>query len=84
VDYQLENLGPERFQEFCQSLLIRQFPKLQCFPVAQRDGGRDALAYYLEGRGDEFIVFQVKYVRKPQAEAAPHDWLLGILEDEKD
>ena len=82
MDYQLENLGPEKFQEFCQALLARQFPKLQCFPVAQRDGGRDALAYYLEGKSDEFILFQVKYVRRPQAEQEPHKWLLGIMEEE--
>src|SRR5271157_1458409 len=82
MDYLFENLGPEKFQEFCQALLARQFPKLQCFPVGHRDGGRDALAYYLEGRSDEFIVFQVKYVRRPQAEKAPHTWLLGIIEGE--
>ena len=82
MDYQFENLGPEKFQEFCQMLLARGFPKLQCFPVGQSDGGRDALAYYLEGKNDEFIVFQVKYVRKPQAEQAPHKWLLGIIEEE--
>jgi len=82
MDYQLENLGPENFQEFCQALLARQFPKLQCFPVAQRDGGRDALAYYLEGKSDEFILFKVKYVRRPQAEQEPRKWLLGIMEEE--
>ncbi len=84
MDYQLENLGPERFQEFCQALLVREFPRLQCFPVAQRDGGRDAIAYYMEGRSDEFMVFQVKFVRKPLAEQEPHKWLLGIMEEEKE
>jgi hypothetical protein len=83
MDYQFENLGPERFQEFCQSLLAKQFPKLQCFPVGQRDGGRDAIAFYSGSRNEEFIVFQVKYVRNPLSENAPHKWLLAIIEDEK-
>ena len=84
MDYQIENLGPEKFQEFAHALLAREFPKLQCFPVAQRDGGRDAVAYYQERSHDEFIVFQVKYVRRPQAMEDPHAWLLGVLEGEKD
>ncbi len=84
MDYQLENLGPERFQEFCQALLTRVFPQLQCFPVAQRDGGRDAIAYYREDSNDEFLVFQVKFVRKPMAEQDPHGWLVGVMEDEAD
>ena len=47
MDYLYENLGPERFQQFCQALLAREYPKLQCFPVAQPDGGRDAISYFL-------------------------------------
>ncbi len=82
MDYQFENLGPERFQEFCQSLLAKAFPKLQCFPVAQPDGGRDAIAYFHQGSGEKFLVFQVKYVRKPLAEDDPHKWLTAVVEDE--
>ena len=44
MNYPLENLDPERFQHFCQALLVREHPQLQCFPVAQPDGGRDAIA----------------------------------------
>lgn len=82
MDYQLENLGPERFQEVCQSLLARSFPKLQCFPVGQRDGGRDAIAFLQTESAEDYIVFQVKYVRKPLAEKDPHKWLLGVLNEE--
>ena len=82
MDYQLENLGPERFQEICQSLLTRNFPNLQCFPIGQRDGGRDAVAFITHTTSDEFIVFQVKYVRRPQAENDPHKWLVDILRKE--
>jgi hypothetical protein len=45
MDYPLEQLGPERFQQFCQALISLEFPKVQSFPVAQPDGGRDAAAY---------------------------------------
>jgi hypothetical protein len=82
VTHQYENLGPEKFQQFCQALLAREFPRMQCFPVGQPDGGRDATSYYPRLRSEGFIVFQVKYVRNPQAETDPHRWLAGILEAE--
>lgn len=83
MDYLLENLGPERFQEVCQALLINEFPGMQCFPVAQPDGGRDAVSLFVEGDPDNgFIAFQVKYVRKPLAEHAPHAWLTEVLQGE--
>ena len=55
MDYPLENLGPERFQQLCQALLAREYPRVQCFPVAQPDGGRDAVSYFPEGGGDSPI-----------------------------
>jgi len=82
VDYPLENLGPERFQHLCQDLLTKEHPRVQCFPVAQPDGGRDAVVFLTDGPEDKFSVFQVKYARKPHAEAEPHKWLLAIVEDE--
>lgn len=44
MDYLFENLGPERFQHLSQALLAREHRDVQCFPVAQPDGGRDAIA----------------------------------------
>lgn len=82
MDYPLENLDPERFQQLCQSLLVKEFRHVQCFPVAQPDGGRDAVSYLLEGAGDKFMVFQIKYARKPHAETDPHKWLMAIVDDE--
>ncbi len=82
MDYPLENLGPERFQQVCQALIARERPDVQCFPVAQPDGGRDALArYYLE-RKAKFGVYQVKYARRPLAEVDPHKWLLAVVGEE--
>jgi len=83
MDYQFENLSPERFQQFCQALLVKEFPNVQCLPVGQPDGGRDALVYLSFRKStEEFIVFQVKFVRKPQAETNPHRWLIEIIEEE--
>jgi len=61
MDYNLEALGDERFQKLCQALLTTSFPNVQCLPVGQPDGGRDAFARQPGG----FIVFQVKYSRNP-------------------
>jgi len=83
MDYLYENLGPERFQQFCQALLVKEFPKLQCLPVAQPDGGRDAFTYFFDTKKG-FIVFQVKYVRQPKYEVGGdlHKWLTRIVEAE--
>jgi hypothetical protein len=83
MDYQYENLDPERFQHFCQALLVKEFPNVQCFPVGQPDGGRDAILYsHFEKATKNFIVFQVKFVRRPQAETDPHKWLRDIIKEE--
>ena len=36
-DYQLENLGPERFQDLCYALVTKAFPTPQCFSIRQRN-----------------------------------------------
>lgn len=87
MDYIFENLGEDRFQELCQSLLIKEFPNVQCFPIRQPDGGRDAVSYLAtpvraEKKETPFNVFQVKYVRRPLAEREPHKWLIKVLEHE--
>lgn len=85
MDYPFENLNPEKFQQFCQALLTKEFRDVQCFPVAEPDGGRDALSYEVFTDGEhrkDFIMFQVKFVRKPFAETDPHRWLVNILEKE--
>lgn len=82
VNYLFENLGPERFQEFCQALLVCEFPMTQCLPIAQPDGGRDAVVFRLGKTPKDFLVFQVKYVREPAALADPHKWLADTVEGE--
>jgi len=82
LDYPLENLGPERFQYLCQALVAKEFPRVQCFPVAQPDGGRDAVSLYSDDQGEKFTVFQVKFARNPFSETDPHKWLVAIMEEE--
>ncbi|MCC5658763.1 NTPase (NACHT family)-like protein [Nostoc sp. XA010] len=82
MDYPFENLEPESFQQFCQALLTKEFPNVQCFPVAQPDGGRDALSPLNEDDEHGFIMYQVKFVRQPLAEADPHKWLVDTLKGE--
>lgn len=60
MQYDYERFTPDRFQEFCQALLVREYTGVQCFPVGQKDGGRDATSVTPTGA----IVFQVKFRRE--------------------
>ncbi len=83
MDYLFENLDPDRFQQMCQALLTKEYPNVQCFPVRQPDGGRDAVVYYHTRKTTrEFIVFQVKFVLKPLSMSDPHQWLNDIVAEE--
>jgi hypothetical protein len=83
MDYPLENLGPERFKQLCQVLISKEIPDAQCFPVAQPDGGRDAVTYIHDsGNARHFVVYQVKYVRQPHLVEDAHKWLLDIISKE--
>lgn len=83
MHYPFENLDPEQFQAFCQALLTREFPDVQCFPIGQPDGGRDAISFFVEHRElRDFLVYQIKFVREPHKIAAPHKWLEAIVKDE--
>ena len=81
MDYPFENLSPEKFQEFCQALLVREIPDVQCFPIGQPDGGRDAISYLLFDGTRSFVVYQVKYIRHPHEQDA-RNLLLNALEKE--
>jgi len=82
MDCPFENLGPDRFQQFCQTILTKQFPNLICFPIRQADGGRDAVVYVDDLSTRKFAVFQVKFALKPQAEEDPHKWLIETVSAE--
>ena len=84
ASYQYEQLNDESFQQLSQSLLLKAFPDLQCFPVGQPDGGRDGIVRFYEGaRGKKkCIVFQVKFARRELSETEARIWLLKTLKDE--
>lgn len=82
MDYLYENLGDERFQEFCSCLVSKEFPNVQAFPVGQPDGGRDSIAYLMNTPKKEFIVFQVKFIRNANQHKDIHKWLTETIEGE--
>lgn len=82
MDYLYENLGDERFQEFCSALLSKEFPNIQAFPVGQPDGGRDTIVYSVDNKNKKFKVFQVKYVRNAHEQRDLHKWLEKIVKEE--
>lgn len=84
ASYDYEQLNGESFQQLSQSLLIKEFPGLQCFPVGQPDGGRDAIFRHLETASDttRFTVFQVKFARRELNPSEARDWLLRTLRQE--
>lgn len=82
MEYLYENLGDERFQEFCSNIISKEFPNIQVFPVGQPDGGRDSLVYTMNSTNKEFIVFQVKFVRNAMQEKNIHKWLTETIDGE--
>ena len=84
TSYQYEQLNDESFQQVSQSLLLKAFPDLQCFPVGQPDGGRDAIVRHFETAPDPngFILFQVKFARRELNPSEARVWLLRTLKDE--
>lgn len=68
MTYAYENLGDERFQQLCQAILTTVYPDVQCLPVGQPDGGRDALLRRAapHSRVDS-VVFQVKFSKNPES-----------------
>lgn len=84
VDYPLENLSPDTFQELVQALLVPEFPDIQCFPVGQGDGGRDAIQWVWrrDARKHSFLLFQVKFARNPAEVKDPIAWLRAAVEEE--
>ena len=84
ASYQYEQLNDESFQQLSQSLLLKAFPDLQCFPVGQPDGGRDATARIPQSAPDAtgFTLFQVKFARRDLSPSEARKWLLRTLEGE--
>ena len=82
--YQYEQLNDESFQQLCQSLLAKEFSGLQCLPVGQPDGGRDAIFRLFEPTQEKskFVLFQIKFTRRELNDSDARDWLLRTLKAE--
>jgi hypothetical protein len=70
VTYYLEMLGDERFQKLCQAILSLEYPNVQCLPVGQPDGGRDATRRHRTSAGGAITIFQVKFSKNPDTRSA--------------
>ena len=79
--YDYETLNPETFQHLCQAVLSAIYPNLQCLPVGQPDGGRDAFNFHATPDSDEFTVFQVKYSRNPSLKSE-RDLIEEVIDSE--
>ena len=84
ASYPYEQLNGENFQQLSQSLLLKAYPDLQCFPVGQPDGGRDAISRHFKAspRTGRFILFQVKFARRELNPSEAREWLLTTLAKE--
>lgn len=78
-----EQSDPERFQQLCQALIVAEFPNTTCYPVGQRDGGRDALQVIRTSvKSQNVRLFQVKFVREPAKITDLHAWLEATVAGE--
>ena len=84
ASYQYEQLNDESFQQLSQSLVLKAYPDLQCFPVGQPDGGRDAIVRFHGAASDtkKFMLFQVKFARYELNQSEAREWLLRTLREE--
>lgn len=72
--YLYERLTEKRFQQLCNALLVHEFPGVTCFPVGQKDGGRDAVR---GSRGQKKIIYQVKWAKGPVKDPVAWRWFDG-------
>ena len=84
TSYPYEQLNGESFQHLSQSLLAKEYPGFQCFPVGQPDGGRDGLVRFRRPGSQDpgFILFQIKFARRELNPSEQREWLLRTLRDE--
>jgi hypothetical protein len=76
--YWYENLGEDEFQKLCDVLIASKFDGVTCYPVGQKDGGRDITQRIPGGQ----IVYQVKWSK--DAVKNPAAWLENAITGESD
>ncbi|MBB3750386.1 hypothetical protein FHT44_002847 [Mycolicibacterium sp. BK634] len=76
--YLYENLGEDKFQELCQVIVANKFDRVTCYPVGQKDGGRDIARKATSGG----VVYQVKWSKNPVKN--PLSWMESAVASESD
>lgn len=76
--YWYENLGEDEFQKLCHVLITSKFDRVTCYPVGQKDGGRDVT----RKTGTGSVVYQVKWSK--DAVKNPVTWLQNAIAGESD
>ncbi|WP_160110809.1 NACHT domain-containing protein [Mycolicibacterium houstonense] len=74
--YWYENLGEDQFQKLCHVLIAGKYDKVTCYPVGQKDGGRDITQQ--SGSGE--VVYQVKWSK--DSVKNPLTWLENAVTGE--
>jgi hypothetical protein len=76
--YWYENLGEDEFQKLCHVLIAGKYDKVTCYPVGQKDGGRD-ITQKTDSGG---VVYQVKWSK--DSVKNPLTWLENAIVGESD
>jgi hypothetical protein len=75
--YLYENLGEDEFQKLCQVIIATKFDRVTCYPVGQKDGGRDITRKSAGG-----VIYQVKWSKNSVRD--PLTWLETAVKSEAD
>lgn len=77
--YLYERLPEKRFQQLVSAVLALHHRDVTCFPVGQKDGGRDAV---VKRENKPFLIYQVKWAKDPVKN--PVAWLTATINEERD
>lgn len=85
MDYHYEYLDDQTFQKLCQAVIVAMHPTahVQCMPVGQPDGGRDAVRRLEAANRVGFVVYQVKFARDPSTRRA-RNAVCRLIESERE
>jgi len=76
--YWYENLGEDGFQKRCQAIVTGKYDQVTCYPVGQKDGGRDITQKTDTGS----VVYQVKWSK--DSVKNPATWLENAIAGESE
>ena len=76
--YWYENLGEGEFQKLCQVIVTGKYDKVTCYPLGQKDGGRDIT----RRSGSGGVIYQVKWSK--DSVKNPITWLENAIAGESE